>query len=335
MRLMGRSRVLPRGVHRRVEEINMVQFGLQIEPQFGFTYLQVRELASACRTHGFESIWVSDHFMLNRGDVGRNCLDCWTLLAALAADVGDIRLGSLVTCMSYRNPPVLAKIAATVDMISGGRLEFGVGAGWKDVEYEAYGIPFPSPGERVDRFVEGIQIIRGLWTQPVTTFEGRYYRVKEAAAAPKPVQRPHPPILIGGSRPRMLRAMAKYADAVNMGGAPSPEAYAKTLGRLETYCELEGSSFDRIRKTHFMTFVVAEARSDVASVVARVAANDGMTADQYRQKRARAFIGTADGAVELIRRYAGLGVAQFMSVFPFGEELRSMRIFADRVIPRV
>lgn len=318
-----------------MREKTLVDFGLQIEPQFGFTYEQVRELAVQCRPHGFSSIWASDHFMLNRDDVDRNCLDCWTLLTALAADVKDIRIGSLVTCMSYRHPAVMAKIAASVDLISGGRLEFGIGAGWKDIEYEAYGIPFPTPGERVDRFLEGIQIIKGLWTQPRTTFKGRYYSVEDAVAAPKPVQSPHPPILIGGSKPRMLRAMARYADTVNMLGTRNPEEYSALLEKLEQYCEEEGSSFDRIRKTNMMTFVVGEDEADVERLLARVSAADGMSPDEYREKRARAFIGTAAGAVELVRRYAEIGVTQIQTTFPFSEELRSMKIFADQIIPHV
>lgn len=313
----------------------MVDFGLQIEPQFGFTYKQVRDLALQCRPHGFSSIWASDHFMLNRDDVDRDCLDCWTLLTAIAVEVKDIRIGSLVTCMSYRHPAVMAKIAASTDVISEGRLEFGIGAGWKDIEYEAYGIPFPTPGERVDRFLEGIQIIKSLWTQPKTTFSGRYYSVDDAVAAPKPVQSPHPPILIGGSKPRMLRAMARYADTVNMLGTRDPAEYAALLGKLEGYCEEEGTSFDRIRKTNMMTFVVANNDADVESLLARVAAADSMSSDEYREKRARAFIGTAAEAVELINQYSEIGVTQIQTTFPFGEELRSMEIFAEEIIPRV
>ena len=313
----------------------MVEFGLQIEPQFGFTYEQVRDLAVQCRSHGFSSIWASDHFMLNRDDEDRNCLDCWTLLTALATEVKDIRIGSLVTCMSYRHPAVMAKIAASTDLISEGRLDFGIGAGWKDIEYEAYGIPFPTPGERVDRFLEGVQIIKGLWTQPRTTFRGQYYSVEDAVAAPKPVQAPHPPILIGGSKPRMLRAMARYADIVNMLGTRNPEEYAALLEKLEGYCVEEGTNFERIRKTNMMTFVVGENDDDVALLLARVAAADGMSPDEYREKRARAFIGTAAEAVDLINRYREIGVTQIQTTFPFGEELRSMKIFADKIIPNV
>ena len=177
--------------------------------------------------------------------------------------VKELRIGPLWSCRSYRHPPVLAKIAASVDRISNGRLEFGVGAGWKDVEYKAYGIPFPSPGERVDRFLEGMQIIKGLWTQPTTTFSGKYYSVDHAVASPKPVQSPHPPILIGGAKPRMLRAMARYADAVNMLGARGPGGYAQILEKPERYCGEGGTDFKRLRKTHFMAFVVGNYQDGV------------------------------------------------------------------------
>ncbi len=313
----------------------MAQFGLQIEPAFGFTYEQVADLAHNCSGNGFSSIWSSDHFMQDPTNPDQNCLDCWTLLTALAVEVKDIRLGSLVTCMSYRNPAILAKIAASVDMISDGRLEFGVGAGWKDVEYHAYGIPFPSAGERVDRFIEGLEIIKGLWTQPMTTFNGKYYNVENAVSAPKPTQKPHPPVLIGGSKPRMLRVMARHADAVNMGGAPDPATYGQTLEKLEQACAEEGSNFDRIRKSHFMTFVVGKTEQDVQQRVQRVAEREGLTPDEYRARRARAYIGDTAGAVDLLKRYTELGVTQFMVVFPFMEEKESMRLFADEVIPKV
>ncbi len=313
----------------------MADFGIQIEPSFGFTYEEVLSIARALPGHGYTSLWASDHFMLGPGEPDRNCMDCWTLLSALAAATTDIRLGSLVTCMSYRNPAVLAKVVASADLVSGGRINFGIGAGWKDDEYRAYGVPFPSPGERVDRFIEGMEIITRLWTEPRVTYEGRYYRVDNAVAAPKPVQAPHPPILIGGTRPRMLRAMARFADVINMGGFPAPDAYASSLARFETICREEGRDYAAIEKSHFGIFVVAETDAGVDELVRRVAAREGLTVDAYRERRARAFIGTVDGAVDLLKRFTDLGVTQFMTVFPFGEEERSLRLFADHVLPRV
>ncbi|MEX2378167.1 MAG: TIGR03560 family F420-dependent LLM class oxidoreductase [Dehalococcoidia bacterium] len=313
----------------------MVDFGLQIEPAYGFTYEEVLELGLACSGHGFQSVWMSDHFMQDPNNAERNCMDCWTLMSALAAEVKDIRLGSLVTCVTYRNPAVLAKIAATVDLISGGRLDFGIGAGWNEAEHNAYGIRFPSPGERVDRLFEAIEIIRRLWTEPKATFQGKHYSVTDAVSAPKPVQRPYPPILVGGSKPRMLRAIARYADIVNMGSGQSPQSYAGNLGKLEAVCAEEGRDFNRIRKTHLMTFVVAKSADELEEVVGRAAAHAGVTPDQFRANRGFSFIGTAAEAVDVIKQYNDAGVSQFMARFPYGEERRSMRLFADDVMPRV
>ena len=313
----------------------MTDFGLQIEPAFGFDYEDVAELARSLRPNGFTSMWASDHFMLNDGEPDRNCLECWTLLTAIAAEVKDIRIGPLVTCASYRNPALLAKMAASLDQVSGGRLEFGIGAGWKDVEYEAYGYKFPPAGERVSQLEESVRIIKSLWTQPVTNFEGEFHSVKNAVAAPKPTQKPHPPMLIGGSRPRMLRIMAKYADTVNFVPQPNATAYAATLARLEEICTEEGRNFDHIRKTHFLTMLIGANDAGVEERLERVARRDGMSPDEYRSKRTRAFIGTTGEAQDFLKRYTELGVTQFMVVFPYQEEAESIKLLADGVIGRV
>ena len=313
----------------------MTDFGLQIEPAFGFTYDEVASIAHRIRDSGFSSMWASDHFMLSADDADRNCMECWSLLTAIAVEVSDIRIGPLVTCNSYRNPALLAKMAATLDQISGGRLEFGIGAGWKDIEYLAYGYRFPPAGERVDRLIESLEIIRSLWTEPVSTFAGQYYSIKDAVASPKPRQLPHPPILIGGSRPRMLRVMAKYADVVNFVPQPHPVGYELTLRRLEDACRDEGRDFERIRKTHFLTMLVGKNEADARRRLERAAARDGLSADQWREKRSRAFVGTTDEAVTHLRQYTAIGVTQFMVVFPYQEEADSLRLFSDEVVGRV
>lgn len=313
----------------------MTDFGLQIEPAFGFDYEEVLELAQSLKPNGFSSIWASDHFMLNSGDPERNCMEAWTLLTALAVEVKDIRIGSLVTSASYRNPALLAKIAATLDHISGGRLEFGIGAGWKDVEYEAYGYPFPSAGERVRQLEESITIIKSLWMEPLSTFHGTHHSVSSAVAAPKPVQTPCPPVLIGGSRPRMLRIMAEHADVVNFVPQPDPAGYAEALQRLEKNCAEIGRDFESIRKTHFLTMVMGSDAADVEAKLERVAERDGMAVDEWRTKRSRAFVGTAAEGRDLLRQYTDLGVTQFMVVFPYKEEAESIKLFADEVIGQI
>jgi F420-dependent oxidoreductase-like protein len=309
----------------------LTDFGLQIEPSFGFTYEDVAELARSLRPNGFNSMWASDHFMQDPKDTTRNCLECWSLLTAIAVEVKDIRIGPLVTCASYRNPALLAKMAASLDQISGGRLEFSIGAGWKDVEYEAYGYTFPTAGERVDRLVESLEIITRLWTQPVATFEGKHHRVKEAVAAPKPTQKPHPPILIGGSKPRMLRVMARFADTVNFVPQPDAKSYGETLRQLEQACRDQGRDFDLIRKTHFLTMLIGRDAADMQRRLERVAGRDGMSPEQWRERRSRAFVGTTSEAVTHLKRYTDLGVTQFMIVFPFMEEAESIKLFADEV----
>ncbi len=313
----------------------MTDFGLQIEPAFGFEYDDVLKLAESLKPNGFTSIWASDHFMLHSGDPDRNCMEAWTLLTALAVAVKDLRLGSLVTCASYRNPALLAKMTATIDQISGGRLEFGIGAGWKDVEYKAYGYHFPSAGERIKELEESLAIIKSLWTQPKSTVEGSHYSVTDAVSAPKPVQNPGPPILIGGSRPRMLRIMAEHADVVNFVPQPDPGGYAESMSKLEKICGEVDRKFESIRKTHFLTMLMGKDESDVAARLERVAERDGMSVDVWRQKRSRAFVGTAEQGRDLLKRYTDLGVTQFMVVFPYQEEPDSIKLFADEVIGQV
>ena len=201
----------------------MVQFGLQIEPQFGFTYEQIRDLAHLCEEVGFNSLWCSDHLFMDVHSEERNCWECWTALAGLAVETRTLRIGPLVSCISYRHPSMLAKIAASVDAMSGGRLDMGIGAGWKQIEYEAYSFPYPSARERVDRLAEALPLILKMWTEPKATFEGRYYQVKDAFCAPKPVQKPYPPVWVGGSGRRVMGIAARYADGVNIGGGPSPQ----------------------------------------------------------------------------------------------------------------
>ena len=193
-----------------------MDLGVIVSPAAGFSYDELVELARATERKGLESFWVSDHFFGGEGFVDRDCLEAWTLLAALSRDTQRIRLGCLVTAAQYRNPALLAKIVASVDQMSGGRIEFGIGAGWKENEYRAYGIPFDDPGARVTQMNETIRICTALWTQERATFAGKYYRVEDAVCAPKPKQRPHPPIWVGGRGPRVMRSAVRYADGFDI-----------------------------------------------------------------------------------------------------------------------
>jgi len=193
-----------------------MDLGVIVSPAAGYGYDELLAVARATEDQGLESFWVSDHFFGGQGFADRDCLEAWTLLAALARDTKRVRLGCLVTAAQYRNPALLAKIVAGVDQMSGGRIEFGVGAGWKENEYKAYGIPFDDPGARVTQMREAVDICIALWTQERATYSGSHYRVENAVCSPKPRQRPHPPIWIGGRGPRVMRTAARLADGFDI-----------------------------------------------------------------------------------------------------------------------
>ena len=312
----------------------MVQFGLQIEPQFGFTYPQIRDLAHLCEDVGFNSIWCSDHLFLDNHSQERNCCECWTTLAALAVETSTVRIGPLVSCVSYRHPSMLAKIAACVDDMSGGRLEMGIGAGWKRMEYEAYGFPFPPARERVDRLEEALTIILKMWTEPEASFQGRYYEVKDAFCAPKPAQKPHPPVWIGGEGPRVLEMAARFADGVNIGGHPSPERYSERMDVLRAACERHGRDFDTIKKSHFMEVVTARDQTALDALLRGMASEAGSSVEEFRAGYG-GYIGTPEEVADYLQQFVALGVDQFMLVFPYGHEADSVTLMAERVLPQL
>ena len=312
----------------------MVEFALQIEPQYGFPYRRIRDLALLCEELGFGSIWCSDHLFLDDHSAERDCWEAWTALTGLAVETSTVRIGTLVTCNSYRHPSLLAKIAACVDVMSDGRLEFGIGAGWKEPEYLAYGYGFPPIKERVDRLAEAVPLIRSLWTEPQASFQGRYYQIDGAFSSPKPVQEPHPPIMVGGGGDRVLGIAARYADAVNIGGGRSPEAYAERLASLERSCEHYGRDLRAIRQSVFIPCITGTDASEVERGLAAVAAAFGRTPEETRERMGR-FAGTPDELLPVYRRYVELGVQQFMLLFPYGAEERGMELAATHLLPQL
>ncbi|MFM7061921.1 MAG: LLM class F420-dependent oxidoreductase [Actinomycetes bacterium] len=228
----------------------MPRFAVKTAPQMT-TWPRLLEVWQAADgLEAFESAWNFDHFepILGRPRSGP-CLEGWTMLAALAQATNRIRIGCMVTGMPYRHPAVLANMAATVDHISGGRLELGLGAGWNQDESDAYGIDMPPLRERFDRFDEGCEVVIGLLTEDQFSFDGAHYRLRNAFCEPKPVQRPHPPITIGGDGPRRtLRAVARYAQRWNT-PFTSPEVLRAKLEVLAAHCADVGRDVGEIDVT--------------------------------------------------------------------------------------
>lgn len=309
----------------------MVTFGVQIEPQFGYTYEEILDTGRACEEFGFTTLHISDHFMLNAEAADTDCLECWTLLAALARDLSTVRLGPLVSCTSYRQPSLLAKMAACVDVLSGGRLEFGLGAGWKDVEYRAYGYRFPSPRERVDRMGEALQILRRMWTEEKANFSGSYYALHDAVCAPKPVQKGGPPVWVGSAGDRALRYAVQFADGVNIAGLPSLEEFQDRLNALRRFAEEAGRSFDDIGRSHFTWGLLAE-ESQVDAMVESFARSLGSTEERVRALGARGYLGGPDGAAARFSEFVEAGAQHLILVFAKGWERRSMELLHDEVM---
>jgi F420-dependent oxidoreductase-like protein len=193
-----------------------LRWGVKTAPQHTTYEAMLKVWREADRTPAFEHAWLFDHFAPIQGDLDGPCFEGWTLLAALAAQTSRLRLGLMVAGNTYRHPAVHAHMAATVDVIANGRLDFGVGAAWNEYEHQSMGIPLYAPGERIRRLGEACEIARRLFTQHLTDFEGSYYRLRQARCEPKPIQRPHPPFVIGGGGEQLtLRVVARYADIWN------------------------------------------------------------------------------------------------------------------------
>jgi F420-dependent oxidoreductase-like protein len=302
---------------------------VQIEPQFGFSYERIRDIARAAHQAGFTRLWVSDHLLLNREAVATDCLEAWTLLAALARDTEGIRIGPMVTAQSYRNPALLAKIAAGVDHMSGGRLEFGLGAGWKEVEYAQYGYAFPEAGVRVTQLVEALEICTRLWRDDRATFHGEHYRVDDAVCAPKPLQRPLP-IWIGGSKPRVMRIAARYAQWFNVTILPGrlADRIASLNDGLEAACRAERRDPRTLGRSMFLYAIPGKTRAAVDAMVEEVARRQNTTREKWFADRPGAIVGTIDEIAGQFRELRAGGVDHGNVMFPYQYELEAIEALA-------
>lgn len=294
-------------------------------------YSALQAAVLECEALGFDAFWVADHLILGlRGAI----LECWTVLSALAVRTAKLRLGSLVLCPAHRHPAVTAKMAATLDVISKGRLEFGIGAGWNEDEQEAYGLPWaPSARVRIEQMVEGIEIAKRMWTTEQPSYHGRYYAIHNAICEPKPVQKPHPPIWIGGKgERRMLRAVARYADGWNT--TPMPvETYRHKLDVLRNHCRELHTDYDAIVKSIEQRIVVGRDEAAVRRTLSR--GNIFLPAKwSLSRTAADAFIiGTPDTCIERLAEYVDAEVEQFMLWFLDFASMEGIRLFATEVLP--
>ena len=301
------------------------------EPQQGATYDDLLALALTAEELGFGAFFRSDHY-LGMGTEGLpGPSDAWVTLAGLARDTSTIRLGTMMTSATFRQPGPLAIAVAGVDQMSGGRVELGIGAGWFEQEHTAYGIPFPSTSERFDRFEEQLAVITGLWETPEGerfSFEGTHYRLADSPALPKPVQRPRPPVLVGGKgRKRTPSLAARHADEFNLPFVDEETTRAQ-FGRVRRACEEIGRDPDELVWSNALVLCVGTDEADLA----RRAAAIGRDKDELREN---GLAGTPDEVVDKIRRYAELGTERvYLQVLDLSD-LDQVRLVAEQVMPHV
>ncbi|PFG72834.1 TIGR03560 family F420-dependent LLM class oxidoreductase [Tepidiforma thermophila] len=292
-------------------------------PSMNDPWAETLAIARHAEATGWDGVYYADHFMPNDTDLSAPVGECWTTLAALAAAVPRIRIGPLVTGNTYRHPAVLAKMAATVDIISGGRLVLGLGAGWQENEHRAYGIEFSTVGGRLSRLEEACHIITSLFANRRTTFAGRYYQLTDAPLEPKPVQSPVPLLIGGGGEQRTLRIAARYANEWNVWG--TPEVLARKGQILDRYCEELGRDPRTIRRSAQALLVMTDDRSLIERVRASGRPVLGGTGPELRA---------------LVEQYAEAGVNELIIPgFSIGrtleEKLATLDRFNEQVITRV
>jgi F420-dependent oxidoreductase-like protein len=300
-----------------------------------------KSISIAADNIGFDSIYAYDHLVpFYRNDLNKNIFECLTLLSSVTAITKRIKIGQIVTCNSYRNPSLLAKIISTLDVISQGRSELGIGAGWYGREYEAYGFDFPSHATRISQLDEALTIIKAMWSsEGSTSFEGKYYRIIDSICNPKPIQKPHPIIMIGGSGEKyLLKVAAKHADRYNLFFG-SPTEMKRKISILKEYCKFLESSrgtghHKNIQYSVVLPCIVRDLEEEVYQIIKQYKRND-KTVDQYIKDLVGGItIGVPERIVKGIKEYLELGVTHFIFQF-IGLDEKTLKLFHSKVIRKV
>jgi F420-dependent oxidoreductase-like protein len=307
-----------------------MKFGIH-NPSFVFgpdpaeAFEGIKAKAQWAETHGFSWFSVMDHLIQipHVGPADEPFIESWTVLSALAAVTSRIRLATLVSSVAYRNPAHLAKIAAGVDLISRGRMTLGIGAGWHDVEYRQYGWEFPErPAVRIRQMEEAVRLILAMWAEPRTTFRGKYFHAEDAILEPKPLQKPHPPVMIaGGGEQLTLRVVARLGDACNVFGDPAE--VKRKFDILRGHCETEGRDYADIEKTNVISLLIARDEAALAAKRERLGIPEPF----------RGFAGTVSSVTDLVGRFQDAGVQLFITSIA-KNDAETQELFAAEVMPR-
>lgn len=309
--------------------VRPIRFGVQTWTQ-RTTWAELKETWKLIDALGYDTAWTWDHFYPINGDLSDPCLEGWITLSALAAETSRVKVGVLVTGNTYRHPAVLAKMGATLDHTSGGRLILGLGAAWYEPEHRAYGIPFYTTAERIRRLGEAAELIRRLWTEERVTYHGQYYQLLDAYCQPKPLQRPHPPLLIGGAGEKLtLAVVARYADIWNTFG--SPETFRRKIEILAGHCERVGRSMSEIEICWAGSGSITDSAAEKRALLEFLASLWGGRPEEIEPGT---LIGSVEQVVDRIGRFMEEGVSHFILTARSPFDHRFLDVFAQRVIPQ-
>ena len=292
-------------------------------------YETMTRVAQEAETLGYDSIWLFDHFHTVPTPTQEVTFECWTSTAALARDTKRVRIGQMVTCNGYRNPTLLAKMASTVDTLSHGRLNLGIGAGWYEHEFLAYGYDFPDGPTRLRQLREAVQVILAMWTKDEAVFEGKYYQVRGAINQPKGVQKPHIPLLIGGGGEKVtLKIVAEYGDACNIGHLDN-EGLEHKFTVLKKHCDEVGRDYNTLKRTVLFNCAIAE--TDEAAMAKAGPYTRNIPSGRLRE---RALIGTPDAIRKRLTEIEQTGAQEIILFMQDAKDLEPIRLFARECMRR-
>jgi F420-dependent oxidoreductase-like protein len=310
--------------------MSRIRFGIYFDYYLDFLKLKLHVLEAEAL--GYHSVWIMDHVIWKGHQLPFNekgsVLESWTTLSALASLTERIRLGALVLCNSFRNPALLAKMASTLDNVSNGRLELGMGAGWHKEEHVAYGFAFPEAKDRIMQLREAITIIMEMWTEKKPSFQGKYYNIKEAICEPKPLQKPHPPLWIGGAGEKLtLKVVAELADGYNVGA--SPQDFARKMSILKKHCKKVNRDFNAIQKSWVGEVIIDEDEDSLARKIETLRPRETPLEEYLKPTIA----GSPERCAEKINEYVRQGADLFILLFRKYKE--DKKLFIEKVIPKV
>lgn len=314
-----------------------IGFGYRVE-QYDSTYEQLERTALLAEELGFDGVWLNDHFVPDpiSGRYEKPTLECWTVAGALARATSRVRIGFMTLCNGYRYPSITAKMTTTLDNLSHGRVDMGIGAGWHEDEFRMFGIPYPRGGVRLDQLVEALDITRGMFTQEQFSYTGEHYRVEEVWNNPRPVQQPGPPIWIGGAgEKRMLRIVAEYADWHNLVVTPL-EMFRHKMAVLDGHCADLGRDPATLGRSLNPSLLLRETDDEFERYAAQRAARRGIPVPEYLELLASQ--GTIFGGPQRVSAMLGEFIEAGCSYFEFivreQDQATALRLFAEHVMPK-